>query len=144
MKVLVRILILLCGAIVALGFICFRRVYVINSGGLLDVKAKAHGSAVCVSGGLYSSGTKVIKVTTTRYGGTILVRVYGDRITDTESPRDANGTFRLCINIDKYSQAIAIGERPNRITIGDVCGYPVRLPRIPVKPSSESIIWTAK
>jgi hypothetical protein len=120
----------------------FRREYVPSAGSLLNLRASEQGSTIIVSGGLLASGAKITRLTTSRYGDVILIRVYAAAIEADDDPRTTHGTFAVRISREPTIRAIKVGDGDRMLTVGNLYGAPIRLPRSGRDDTANEVVWT--
>jgi hypothetical protein len=122
----------------------FKREYVLPATGLLELSAAENSGVVVVSGAIRSSGAKITRITTTRFDDYVLVRVYADAIRSSDDPKDCAGTFIIPVALSPEMSAIKVGESPRSVTVGQVFGVPIRVPRFRRHPSAVRVVWSAR
>jgi hypothetical protein len=119
----------------------FEREYVMRSGDLLDVHAATHHDGIAITGSLLASGARVTRLTRTRYGNVILLRVYAARIDEKDDPRGVRGAFVAVIPRDPDLMRIMVGDDSRWLTLGHVHGIPVRVLRLQRDDPASEVVW---
>jgi hypothetical protein len=129
------------GACLIAIILCFRRAYVIPSNGLGGVSSQCTGESVRIRGSLVARGAKLVRTTLSRDGRAVLLRIYADAIRDEDDPRRRLGSFSVQVPLTSEVNAVEIGDSPRFLTIGVLCGIPVRLPRLHEEPGMKRVLW---
>lgn len=119
----------------------FQREYVMRSASLVDLDATPRKDGVVISGRLYASGARVARVTRMRNADSVLMRVYAAGIEATDDLATVSGPFAALIPLDPGVNRIEVGEDSRWLTIGNVHGIPVRVPRLRRDESLKEVVW---
>jgi hypothetical protein len=128
--------------LIAIVVTAFKRKYVLPSSGLVGLQAHTENNRVIVSGSILPSGAKITKTTLERNHGAALVRVYVAGIEPTDRPEDCRGAFAVVVPLTEDITAVAAGESSRWLTVGEVFGIPVRIPKWPINHTANRVLWT--
>lgn len=125
---------------VCLVYATFTRDYPVSADGLVEVRATAVGRTVIVSGVILSSGSRISRTTLATEGHHYMIRIYTIPIQDTDDARRVTGRFTVTLPLQS-NMRITVGDGQRLKTIGRLCGWPVRIPRLRLDRLAERTVW---